>query len=264
MSSIAIKIFSLAVRTFAKPIGTRIKTLARENEGFRKWSIARAQSLHRLDMRLRLGLLQDTAAIDRQIMREATEAAAKKKKDQIPTVKTEAQAKADEADTSKPKERVEEKLKPPKPRIRPLSEAKAIELGASFASESFIFLVGIGVLVFGEWLSKRSAASKRSALEDRIVELESVEKSSKQGLIELEKEILRLRAAKDGGAGKDHAKRHHILPEEIWKSEVEEEEEEVAPPGVWQRMGTWISAHQPLPFMSSSNGQPENARAEEK
>ena len=95
-------------------------------------------------MRFRLGLLQDTAAIEKQIAKEAAEQQSKKHKHDVPTVKTEAQAKADEVAASKEKEGGE-KTKPKsssrQPKIRPLSEAKAIDLGANFVSETFLFVV---------------------------------------------------------------------------------------------------------------------------
>ena len=47
-----------------------------------------AQGLHRLDMRLRLGVIRDSAASEK---RAAAEAAARKHKPTSPTVKTEAE-----------------------------------------------------------------------------------------------------------------------------------------------------------------------------
>ena len=95
-------------------------------------------------MRFRLGLLQDTAAIEKQIAKEAAEHQAKKHKHEAPTAKTEAHTKADEAAAAREKESGE-KTKPKsssrQPRIRPLSEAKAIDLGANFVSETFLFAV---------------------------------------------------------------------------------------------------------------------------
>ena len=89
-----------------------------------------AQGIHRWDMRFRLGLLQDRAALEKQAAREAAEAQAKKHKSEAPTVKTEAQTKADEAAENRSKvslDKMKEQRKLPK--IRPLSEAKAIDVG---------------------------------------------------------------------------------------------------------------------------------------
>lgn len=169
-------------------------------------------------MRLRLGLLQDHASIEKQIAREAAEAQAKKQKLEIPTVKTEAQAKADEAAHAGEKTKGAEKAKTTsKPRIRPLSEAKAIDAGANFASEAFLLSVGVGLIVFERWWSSRRESTRREDVADRIAELEESEKSGRKALVELEKEILRLRAK--AGEGKDR-----ILPRELWESEEREDE----------------------------------------
>lgn len=103
-------------------------------------------------MRFRLGLLQDTAAIEKQIAKDAAEA--KKHKNDAPTVKTEAQAKADDAKAKEAKDKEKEsgeKASARKPKIRPLSEAKAIDLGANFVSESFLFVVRLGCCSPRNW-----------------------------------------------------------------------------------------------------------------
>ncbi|MCJ1225560.1 hypothetical protein MMC12_002209 [Toensbergia leucococca] len=177
-------------------------------------------------MRLRLGLLQDTAAIDKQVAREAAEAQAKKHKLEIPTVKTEAQAKLEEATAAKEKEKGLEKIKPslmPKARIRPLSEAKAIDSGANFISEAFLFLVGGSLIVFETWRSRRKETNRREDVAERMSELEENEKAARRALVELEKEILRLRA-KESKLPPLTKKR--ILPKEIWELEEQEEREE--------------------------------------
>lgn len=81
-------------------------------------------------MRFRLGLLQDRAVLEKQAAREAAEAQAKKHKSKAPTVKTEAQSKADEAAETRSKENLDKAGETRKePKIRPLSEAKAIDVG---------------------------------------------------------------------------------------------------------------------------------------
>ncbi|KAL9055417.1 MAG: hypothetical protein Q9206_003150 [Seirophora lacunosa] len=171
-------------------------------------------------MSLRLGLLQDRAAIDKQISREAAEALAKRQKQEIPTVKTESQAKAEEANPAADKAKAGEKTKvSSKPKIRPLSEAKAIDAGANFASETFLLSVGIGLIVFERWWSNRRETSRREDVADRINELEESELTARRALLELEKEILRLRTTSEAKASSQR-----ILPRELW--EVEEQEEE--------------------------------------
>lgn len=182
-------------------------------------------------MHLRLGLLQDPAVIEKQATRAAAEAQAKKLKSEIPTVRTEAQMKADEAaekdNRSGEKSRA---LSVPKPKIRPLSEAKAIDSGASFVSEGFLLLVGVGLIIFENWRSKRKETSRREDVADKINELEENERASRRALVELEKEILRLRS-KNGIATEQR-----ILPKEVWELENEEEKEPTQSKGWW----SWI------------------------
>lgn len=187
-------------------------------------------------MRLRLGLLQDSAAIEKQAAREAAEAKAKKQKLEAPTVKTEAQTKADEAAAAREKEKgtTTTKVTPPKPRIRPLSEAKAIDSGANFISEAFLFLVAGGLIVFESFRSRRKETSRREDVAGRITELEESERAARRALVELEKEILRLRA-KEKGIFAPSTK--HILPKEIWEVEEQEEKEDEAQSAGWL---SWI------------------------
>lgn len=176
-------------------------------------------------MSLRLGLLQDHATIDKQIAREAAEAQARRQKQDIPTVKTEAQMRADlERPATKEKDKAPDKSKTvSKPRIRPLSEAKAIDAGANFASESFLLSVGIGLIIFERWWSSRKESNRREDVADRIEELEESEKAARRALVELEKEIIRIRSKE----GTDKSSKR-ILPKDIWDPEEREEEEEKA------------------------------------
>ena len=177
-----------------------IKAQAREHPTFRHVCVSIAQSMHRLDMRLRLGLLQDQAASDRQIAREAEKALEKKQKSEIRTVKTEAQTKADEAAALKEKEKLSDKSRPsslPKPRIRPLSEAKAIDSGATFISETFLFSVALSTIIFESWRQRRKEATRRGDVADKLKELEDKERAQEARLEELQHEIEVLRT---GGA----------------------------------------------------------------
>ena len=150
MSGIVIKLGSLVIKTLSKPIAVslhslifyqslnlysatqnRIKAQAREHERFRHVCVNFAQRIHRWDVRFRLGLLQDSAALEKQAARQAAEAQAKKHKHEAPTVKTEAQTKADEAAGAARSKDHLDKLKEQRklPRVKPLSEAKAIDVG---------------------------------------------------------------------------------------------------------------------------------------
>ncbi|KAF2118277.1 optic atrophy 3 protein-domain-containing protein [Lophiotrema nucula] len=184
--SLTLKITSLFVRTLAKPLANTIKRNAREHERFRKYCIGFAQGLHRVDMRMRLGLLQDPAVIEKQIAKEAAAVEAARRKDQAPTVKTKEETEADAALTHKEREEIEKKKKAAlKPRIRPLSEAKAIETGANFVAETFIFAVGIGVIVFEQWRQRRKARNQRDDIREDLEELQQELKAVRAELAEV-------------------------------------------------------------------------------
>lgn len=176
---------SLGGRASANTVQNAIKRNAHEHERFRRICIRFAQGLHRLDMRMRLGLLQDPAVIDKQIAREVAAAEAARKKAQIPTVKTEEEMKAEEAMTEKEKEAARKKIESRKPRIRPLSEAKAIETGANFVAETFIFAVGISVIVFEQWRQRRKAKHQRDDIREDLQELQEELKTVKAELAEM-------------------------------------------------------------------------------
>lgn len=121
-------------------------------------------------MRMRLGMLHDSAAQDRMVERERKLAEERKKKAETPTVLTELQQKKQDEEAAREKTEggTKKEEKPHVPRIRPLSEAKAIELGANFFSESFIFAVAVGLLVWDSWRSRSKAKDQRELLEDRL------------------------------------------------------------------------------------------------
>ncbi|KAF1912572.1 optic atrophy 3 protein-domain-containing protein, partial [Ampelomyces quisqualis] len=184
--SLTLKVTSLFVRTLAKPMANAIKRNAHEHQRFRKICVKFAQGLHRIDMRMRLGLLQDPAVIDRQIKKELQAAEAARQKATMPTVKTEAEMKAEEEMTEKEKEAIRKKAEErTKPRIRPLSEQKAIEMGANFAAETFIFAVGIGVIVFEQWRQRRKARNARDDIREDLEEMQAELKAVKAELDEM-------------------------------------------------------------------------------
>lgn len=176
--SLTLKVTSLFVRTLAKPMANAIKRNAHEHERFRRICVRFAQGLHRIDMRMRLGLLQDPAVIDRQIKKEVAAAEAARRKAQTPTVPTKEEMEAEEALTEKEREAIKKKAEErTKPRIRPLSEQKAIETGANFVAETFIFAVGIGVIVFEQWRQRRKARNARDDIREDLEELQHELKS---------------------------------------------------------------------------------------
>ncbi|KAK5172134.1 uncharacterized protein LTR77_003772 [Saxophila tyrrhenica] len=185
--SLTFKLLSLGIRTVAKPIGNYIKRQAKEHEGFRRFAIGSAQRVHRIDMRLRLGLLHDPEAQQRMHDREQRAAEEKKKKAETPTVRTaDEQKKYDEQQARDEKDRADkepkkEKEKAQKIKIRPLSDARAIELGANFFSETFIFGVAVTLLLLENYRNSRNRSQRRDEVEERLDALEAqVETLQKQ------------------------------------------------------------------------------------
>jgi hypothetical protein len=134
-------------------------------------------------MRMRLGLLQDPAVIDRQIKKEVAAAKAAREKAATPTVKTEAEMKAEEELSDKEREEIKKKAEERvKPRIRPLSEQKAIETGANFVAETFIFAVGISVILVEQWRQRRKAKNARDDIREDLDELQAELKAVKAEL----------------------------------------------------------------------------------
>jgi len=142
---------------------------------------------------MRLGILHDSAAQERMYAREVADAAAKKKAAETPTVRTEAQQKIADAEAAESKtkgsDKDKDKEKPKPPNIRPLSEARAIELGANFIAEGFIFAVAAGLLVFERWWSRRKENKKDEHVVERLQALED----QTEAISHLEAEIQRLR-----------------------------------------------------------------------
>lgn len=152
-------------------------------------------------MRMKLGLLQDQAAIERQIEREAASASSKRRaaspSGDVPTVLTEAEAKAQEEAAKKEKKEISEKVKQEEKkkearRIRPLTEAKAIDSGATFISESFLFLVAAGLIGFETWRSRRKVGKERKADDERMDRFEEELKGTREELGREKEEKMRL------------------------------------------------------------------------
>ncbi|CAZ84279.1 unnamed protein product [Tuber melanosporum] len=187
MSTTGLKLGSLAIRTLAKPIASRIRAQARDHPRFRRLCINIAQQIHRVDMRLRLGILRDSAAIEKADQAEREwykKEAAKRSKER--------EAKRPTATSNIPPNlplpprsvvhhvtggeaaaaRAGKELSKKPPRIRPLSENKAIENGANFISEFFLFSVAGGLILLEQIRSRRKEASRRDMVADRLEGLE--------------------------------------------------------------------------------------------
>ncbi|KAI9369400.1 hypothetical protein BJX61DRAFT_519800 [Aspergillus egyptiacus] len=203
-----------------------------------------AQGLHRLDMRLRLSTIRDNATAQR---RAAAEAELAKHKPTSPTVKTKAEARAEEEAIAKAKEAE----KPaPAPHIRPLSESKAIESGATFISETFLFLVAGGLILFESWRSRRKETNRRDDVAARLKELEESEAATREAFIALEKEVLQLKAKHGELPGSSW----RILPRVIWEAKPE--------PAAKPQQG-WFSTISSYFAYGQGEGQPADKSAEE-
>jgi hypothetical protein len=66
--------------------------------------------------------------------------------------------------------------------VRPLTEAKAIETGANFISETFLFCVAGAAIVFEYWRSKRKESTRRDEVSDRLDQIELKIDRLEQGL----------------------------------------------------------------------------------
>ncbi|WWD16456.1 hypothetical protein CI109_100882 [Kwoniella shandongensis] len=115
----SVKIFSLAVKTLAKPIANTIKAQATQHETFRNICIGLAQRMHRTEARMRMGLLN-------------TEGVA----------------------------------------VKPLNDTRAIQNGATTLAETFLFIVGAGLIVGESYRSSRKETKRRDDVKDRLESLE--------------------------------------------------------------------------------------------
>lgn len=130
-------------------------------------------------MRMRLGILHDPEAQQRMHEREQRAAEEKKRKAEQPTVRSELEQKKYEE--QKAKESADEvagstKKEEPKSfkaKIKPLSEARAIELGANFFSEAFVFSVAVSLIVFEQWRRSAKESDRRDDVADQLEELKA-------------------------------------------------------------------------------------------
>jgi hypothetical protein len=123
---------------------------------------------------MRLGILHDAEAQQRMHEREQRAAEEKRKKEEAPTVRTaEEQKKYDERKAQEEKDGKRRDEKAAKVKIRPLSDARAIELGANFFSEAFIFMVAVGLILLENWRSSRKSSQRRDEVSERLEALEA-------------------------------------------------------------------------------------------
>jgi hypothetical protein len=134
--------------------------------------------------------------------------------------------------------------KVPAPRIRPLSESKAIDAGANFISEAFLFAVAGSLIIAEAWRSRRKEASRRDIVterlelleqrkrqdEKRLEEQEELNKLQQEKLIELEKQIWILRGNREEDFPGGEIRGQNWTPTPLWEKPLKEGM------GVWQKI----------------------------
>ncbi|RPA88158.1 hypothetical protein BJ508DRAFT_410032 [Ascobolus immersus RN42] len=215
MSTVGLKLASLAIRTISKPIANRLKTQAAEHPGFRKVCIAIAQRVHTAEMRMRVSLLRDQTIIDKLEQEERKHQAEKRAKEAAAKVFTPLQADGGEdgeptpqpsdAKTSPTNTYGDTKIRhpasplsaPSKLRIRPLSEAKAIDRGANFISELFLFSVAGGLILFESLRAKRKEQDRRDTVKERLELLEERKRQDEERINRLEQIVWKLQGGRE-------------------------------------------------------------------
>jgi len=195
-------------------------------------------------MRLRLGILRDTAAIEKanQAEREWHKKEAAKRLREREAKNSAATSPASSNLPLPPRSvvhhitggeaaaaRAGKELSKKPPRIRPLSENKAIENGANFISEFFLFSVAGGLILLEQIRSRRKEASRRDMVADRLEELEErnlvdeerlmkLEERTREGedkVLRLEEENWRLRGGKGEFPGRKISEDKRVAEEKI-------------------------------------------------
>jgi len=205
-------------------------------------------------MRLRLGLLRDTSA-----NLEKAEALEKKRRvnETLQKMKELETAQHERVRSDVPVDPIPPALtkdkdgKVPAPRIRPLSESKAIDAGANFISEAFLFAVAGGLILFENVRSRRKEASRRDTVQERLELLENrkrqdemrleeqerINKVQQERLLALEREMWKLMGRKEEGFPGEKVDVKEWTPTPLWEKPKKKEG------GYWERV--WTLGRQP-------------------
>ena len=210
-------------------MATRIKSQARDHPRFRRVCINIAQRLHRVDVRLRLGLLRDsppsftsspltaaaaTGSGTRRVVVAATESRVRSNIP-VPRGQETGTMNLPHAASPTPHPSPATSAAVSKHRIRPLSESKAIDLGANFLSEAFLFCVAASVILVESLRSRRKEATRRDAVQERLSLLEARKRQDEQRIRELENRVATL----EGRA----APSRHWVPTPLWEPSADQE-----------------------------------------
>ncbi|KAK6541235.1 hypothetical protein TWF694_008602 [Orbilia ellipsospora] len=160
-------------------------------------------------MRIRLNLLRDNSVVERAEEEEEKQKKTEKQKAEQGTIAklaTDAKQNAAKKDTtanttasthssSPTTEPISQPAPAPKkkkastPHIRPLSDSKAIENGANFISEFFLFSVAGGLILFETLRSRKKESERRDEVAERLQNLEEVDEIWRRKVEALERRL---------------------------------------------------------------------------
>ncbi|KAK5987610.1 hypothetical protein PT974_11742 [Cladobotryum mycophilum] len=161
------KLAALFVRHVSKYGANRIKLQAHDHPRFRALAARYGQAIHQLNMRLQVTLLRDPEAERRA-----------KEKAEAPTVKTEEQTKRDDEARAKSKDGSAQ-AKPVsvwKRKFRALPEAKAVDLFADVAGDTFILGVAGALIVYEYWKSSQKPDINKERIDELNKRFEELQK----------------------------------------------------------------------------------------
>ena len=183
----AAKVVSLAIKTLAKPIAVQIKHQAHQHEGFKRLCIALAQYLHRVEMSMRLNLLN--------VPKPKSVKEKEKEKDTKQTEDKEKAAEEGKAENASSESSSESKSSSSRSsswarpstwsifsslsssrHIRPLNDTKALERGAQAVSEFFLFAVACALIFAESYRGSRKRKKQRDETEDKVDQLVEIVK----------------------------------------------------------------------------------------
>ncbi|KAK4062631.1 uncharacterized protein Triagg1_9872 [Trichoderma aggressivum f. europaeum] len=208
------KLASLLVRHVSKYGANRIKAQAHDHPRFRAFAAKYGQAIHQLNMKMSVALLRDPEA-----ERRAKEIA------EAPTVKTQEQAKKDEEAKQKAKKKNE-----PEPanyprftlqnvwrrKFRPLPEAKAVDLFADVAGDTFILTVAGTLIIYEYWKSSQKPDANKERFDELNRRFEELQKKEEELADAEEKQRQRFESLEEAlRALKDPKTKQPLLPERI-------------------------------------------------
>ncbi|KOS20921.1 OPA3-like protein [Escovopsis weberi] len=164
------KLASLFLKHISKYGANRIKAQAHDHPRFRALAARYGQAIHQLNMRMQVTLLRDP-----ELERRAKERA------EAPTVKTEEQTKRDDEAKAKAKaggtpisQAVSTSVW--RRKFRSLPEAKAVDLFADVAGDTFILGVATALIVWEYWRSSQKPDANLQRIEELKQRIEELQK----------------------------------------------------------------------------------------